>query len=677
MSNPADFLSAQFLAEHQYFVRRLALGLARDEAGAEDLAQETWLAALTNRSQEIVNPRAWLATAVRRRAMNLARAENVRREHEVRAARTEAAEEELLHERVHFQHSIVAAVLALDEPYRSVVMLRYFQDLSPAAIARRKKIPAATVRSQLARAHAQLRARLEAREGGREAWCLALAGFIDSSKPALISAPALAIAASLCATMSVAGGAWMWTHRESPAIESALAIGEPVAAPEALVEPSFESARVAVMAAATPLRRVAFEEGPSDDELAAKSLDELRDMVTRVEDELRIRLLSPPAEVTAAWSLQHPGVQMEFARLLDGSKFQERLETGVVGIRAGGAFYSFVTRSNSYDEEPTINLGRGTLGGAFYGASQAVLIDLGALAPVDVPAKLATNKAEAFAVLSRGPALPKESTDSQLRSMLDGRKFEHCALALHHTYLLRSVYPHQHDLLAIFVPIQESPFGITLAWRVLQSWPVPEPRTGYSSGPTRKSLIQEPWITALSTDGLLLLFDRVRLLTTARLMAIPDSLVQSWPNRPLARVLRDYWGTRFVNIDGGGRYFNFATQSHSFQDDPDIALQDGRIDGYMNTGILAVLVDVGVTSVDTLGSASAPPTNANSRLAWELAWTFERSPASSSAGGSAIVTSEDFARFRDRAISMPKPAVVGHTYLVRSIVMVICALISS
>ncbi len=103
MSSPAQFPTPQFLAEHHHFVRRLALGLARDEASAEDLVQETWLAAVLSGSHSIVHPRAWLATAMRRRALNHARSENVRREHEGRAVRGESSEDARLHERVSFQ----------------------------------------------------------------------------------------------------------------------------------------------------------------------------------------------------------------------------------------------------------------------------------------------------------------------------------------------------------------------------------------------------------------------------------------------------------------------------------------------------------------------------------------------------------------------------------------------
>jgi RNA polymerase sigma-70 factor (ECF subfamily) len=53
------------------------------------------------------------------------------------------------------------AVASLPDPYREVVSLRYFADLSPAAIAELVRRPEATVRSQLHRGLGRLRIRLE------------------------------------------------------------------------------------------------------------------------------------------------------------------------------------------------------------------------------------------------------------------------------------------------------------------------------------------------------------------------------------------------------------------------------------------------------------------------------------------------------------------------------------
>ena len=72
-------------------------------------------------------------------------------------------------------HEILAAcVKHLDEPYRRVVFLRYFEELSPPDIARRLELPVKTVKTRLHRALAQLRRRMEERYGEDVRWHAAL-----------------------------------------------------------------------------------------------------------------------------------------------------------------------------------------------------------------------------------------------------------------------------------------------------------------------------------------------------------------------------------------------------------------------------------------------------------------------------------------------------------------------
>jgi len=78
-------------------------------------------------------------------------------------------------ERGRIHERVVRAVMQLEEPYRSTVLLRYLDGVSAAEIARRQGISPPAVRQRLARAVEKLRILMDAMSGGdREAWSLAL-----------------------------------------------------------------------------------------------------------------------------------------------------------------------------------------------------------------------------------------------------------------------------------------------------------------------------------------------------------------------------------------------------------------------------------------------------------------------------------------------------------------------
>jgi RNA polymerase sigma-70 factor (ECF subfamily) len=173
MSDPSP--SAEVLLEHRAFVRAIARGLLGDEHAAEDVAQESLLAGL-HRPPRGPNVRAWLGAVARNLALMARRAEARRQRREERAARPEAlpSTAEAV-ARLDLQRKIVEAVLALDEPYRTTVVQRFFYDLTPGEIAERLGVPRETVRTRLRRALEQLRQRLDGEYGGdRRAWSLIL-----------------------------------------------------------------------------------------------------------------------------------------------------------------------------------------------------------------------------------------------------------------------------------------------------------------------------------------------------------------------------------------------------------------------------------------------------------------------------------------------------------------------
>jgi RNA polymerase sigma-70 factor (ECF subfamily) len=189
MSTPID---PEVLLHEHAWLRRLARTLAADPASADDLVQDTWVAALERPPRASgADLRAWLAAVARNFARGGSRrgANAKARERAVARPETLPSVAESV-ERVAAQRELVDAVLALAPLERDLVVLRYFEDLPPRAIAARLGLSGATVRSRLSRALAELRGRLDRRfEGGRDAWAALLVP--GGSESPTSSAPSL------------------------------------------------------------------------------------------------------------------------------------------------------------------------------------------------------------------------------------------------------------------------------------------------------------------------------------------------------------------------------------------------------------------------------------------------------------------------------------------------------
>ena len=216
-------LDAAELLAHAAWVRRVAQALARDADEADELVQETWSAALQRSLPAPQDLRAWLGGVVRRVAHLRRRGESRREARERAAARAESvADTHELVARARLQRELVDAVLALEQPYRDTLLLRYFDECSPSEIAARQGASVATVKSRLQRGLAKLRAQLDQRHAGRDGWlgvavALALVRrplevWLVKSKFALVAALVLV---GIVAT-------WVWnSRRESAAPEAA------------------------------------------------------------------------------------------------------------------------------------------------------------------------------------------------------------------------------------------------------------------------------------------------------------------------------------------------------------------------------------------------------------------------------------------------------------------------
>lgn len=213
-------LDREQLAQQYGWVRAVARNLVRDPWGAEDVTQETLLAALAAPPPDVPDDqrlRAWLG----RVAFNLSRLDMRqsarRRAREVCVARSEAmpsVSDEL--ESAATVSELSCAIAELSEPDRRVVRMRYFDELSTAEIAAHTGVSELAVRKRLWRARNKLRAALEPRGrerflallfggAGRGTW---VAGARTASAPAWNKGLAgLAAGLALCA-----GATWWWSQ---------------------------------------------------------------------------------------------------------------------------------------------------------------------------------------------------------------------------------------------------------------------------------------------------------------------------------------------------------------------------------------------------------------------------------------------------------------------------------
>jgi RNA polymerase sigma-70 factor (ECF subfamily) len=213
---------------HTPWVRALAERLVGDPGEAEDIAQETWLAAERHRPSAERGLQPWLRAVVRRLALRKRR-DRARLERRERAAARDEVEpstsEIVLQDEL---RALVGRSLAdLDEPFRSTLILRYFAGLEPSEIAAREGVPASTVRTRLRRGLEKLREDLDRRHGGRAVWgaaCVDLMRRMDVSAglvPAAVGGIAMQIGWKLTmAAAALALTAWVgW--------ETLVADGEP------------------------------------------------------------------------------------------------------------------------------------------------------------------------------------------------------------------------------------------------------------------------------------------------------------------------------------------------------------------------------------------------------------------------------------------------------------------
>jgi RNA polymerase sigma-70 factor (ECF subfamily) len=168
-----DAAIEQLVRRYETSVFRLALSVVSDEAEANEVTQETFIAALRSLRlyEERKSFKAWLYTI----ALNHARSHLRKRKILQRLRETEFAlfrvemQKQTLPEDDVIQSEEDAAVWSeldkLDERHRIVLVLRYINGLSVAEVAETLTLPEGTVHSRLHTARERLRLALDPRRG--------------------------------------------------------------------------------------------------------------------------------------------------------------------------------------------------------------------------------------------------------------------------------------------------------------------------------------------------------------------------------------------------------------------------------------------------------------------------------------------------------------------------------
>ena len=156
---------AETLAAHADFARAVARAILGREDLAADAAQDAMVAAWRGRPREKSRWRSWFGAIVRHKALDLHRREATRTSYEAaHPARPPDGDPAALAERADTGRRVVEHVLALPEPYRQVLLLRFHEGRSVAEVAGLLALPVETVRTRQKRALAQVRARID--DGG-------------------------------------------------------------------------------------------------------------------------------------------------------------------------------------------------------------------------------------------------------------------------------------------------------------------------------------------------------------------------------------------------------------------------------------------------------------------------------------------------------------------------------
>ena len=172
-------MAAHELLQHGSFVRRLAAALSERAVDVDDAVQQVWLSTLIHPPKPGRGLKSWLARVTKNVVTDTRRSESSRRRRELSGgARSHPATDEVV-DRMEAHRELVVALLALGEPYRKTLILRFYENCDVREISERMDVPEPTVRTRLRRGLDRLRQGLE-RPGPRRDLALPLSMILEA-----------------------------------------------------------------------------------------------------------------------------------------------------------------------------------------------------------------------------------------------------------------------------------------------------------------------------------------------------------------------------------------------------------------------------------------------------------------------------------------------------------------
>lgn len=180
-------------------------------------------------------------------------------------------------------------------------------------------------------------------------------------------------------------------------------------------------------------------------------------------------LLAPGAEDLAKYAAFTQGPDSGVIRIMPRSR-----ATYLATIREGGAYYSFTGLTHEYGSGSQIALERGYFSTGFAGADFGFLKSLG-----DVRLEIISTESESVSALTT--YVPPQSEpgaraeQGKFHSRTDALYINRVEAKMDQTYAVRSVIFGNSDILVAFRVVRKDTDGsLTLVWKMLRRYPVPQ-----------------------------------------------------------------------------------------------------------------------------------------------------------------------------------------------------------